>query len=287
MSSRKKSARIAQRIKGVRLEKGRTQQAFATVLGVRQSLVSAWERGLLPSAENYVALGNVAEKHEDRMFFWSLAGMDRNAFLSALSTQEKKMHVDFDASEAVLIEPLQETDGESPPLKFPRWMVGRSLTIRYARVKDDFMVPLYGLGDIFLIDIEQVDPCSLERGSCVAIYHSPDISPEHLLVSQSEAEKLQGREEVARLRETGSFPFMHMGLFVGWVRKNVHPEFIQVFVDAPRRMNITVSEGFGGWSKSLESLKNVTRLPMNPRFVGRVIAWISDPEKLPDKPKGK
>jgi transcriptional regulator with XRE-family HTH domain len=175
MSTRKKSARIAKRIKSVRLEKGRTQQAFATVLGVRQNLVSAWERGLLPSAENYVALGNVAEKHEDRLFFWGLAGMDRNAFLSALSTQEKKMHVDFDASEAVLIEPVQGIGSDNAPMKFPRWMVKQPAATRYALARffwdtDDDLVRE---GDVILIDVSEVNIDKLADESLIAVLADP------------------------------------------------------------------------------------------------------------------
>jgi transcriptional regulator with XRE-family HTH domain len=63
-----KDSTAAVKIGLVRSALAMTQEAFAKQLEVGQSLVSAWERGeYAPSAENYMKLGNLAEKHASRV----------------------------------------------------------------------------------------------------------------------------------------------------------------------------------------------------------------------------
>src|ERR1700757_3038319 len=62
---------------------GLTQAGLAERLGVSPATVSRWIQGKYePTAEGYVALGNLAPRGEG-MYFWERAGMDTSAFPEA------------------------------------------------------------------------------------------------------------------------------------------------------------------------------------------------------------
>ncbi len=62
---------------------GLTQAGLAERLGVSPATVSRWIQGKYePTAEGYVALGNLAQR-SDGMYFWERAGIDTSAFPEA------------------------------------------------------------------------------------------------------------------------------------------------------------------------------------------------------------
>lgn len=62
---------------------GLTQAGLAERLGVSPATVSRWIQGKYePTAEGYVALGNLAQRSEG-MYFWERAGIDTSAFPEA------------------------------------------------------------------------------------------------------------------------------------------------------------------------------------------------------------
>jgi SOS-response transcriptional repressor LexA len=64
-------------------ELGLTQAGLAERLGVSPATVSRWIQGKYePTAEGYVALGNLAQR-ADGMYFWERAGIDTSAFPEA------------------------------------------------------------------------------------------------------------------------------------------------------------------------------------------------------------
>jgi len=64
-------------------ELGLTQAGLAERLGVSPATVSRWIQGKYePTAEGYVALGNLAQRTEG-MYFWERAGIDTSAFPEA------------------------------------------------------------------------------------------------------------------------------------------------------------------------------------------------------------
>ena len=64
-------------------ELGLTQAGLAERLGVSPATVSRWIQGRYePTAEGYVALGNLAQRSEG-MYFWERAGVDTSAFPEA------------------------------------------------------------------------------------------------------------------------------------------------------------------------------------------------------------
>ena len=79
----KKGSERAERVKRLRAALGMTQVEFGAIIRVDPSIVSKWEAGkLIPTAEAYVALGNLAP-YPENLSFWKQAGLDRNAMVSS------------------------------------------------------------------------------------------------------------------------------------------------------------------------------------------------------------
>src|SRR5579871_5963653 len=73
----------SERILRLASELGLTQAGLAERLGVSPATVSRWIQGKYePTAEGYVALGNLAQRSEG-MYFWERAGVDTSAFPEA------------------------------------------------------------------------------------------------------------------------------------------------------------------------------------------------------------
>jgi transcriptional regulator with XRE-family HTH domain len=73
----------SERILRLATELGVTQAGLAERLGVSPATVSRWIQGKYePTAEGYVALGNLAQRTEG-MYFWERAGIDTSAFPEA------------------------------------------------------------------------------------------------------------------------------------------------------------------------------------------------------------
>jgi len=73
----------SERILRLASELGLTQAGLAERLGVSPATVSRWIQGKYePTAEGYVALGNLAQRAEG-MYFWERAGIDTSAFPEA------------------------------------------------------------------------------------------------------------------------------------------------------------------------------------------------------------
>jgi phage repressor protein C with HTH and peptisase S24 domain/DNA-binding XRE family transcriptional regulator len=73
----------SERILRLASDLGLTQAALAERLGVSPATVSRWIQGKYePTAEGYVALGNLARRQEG-MYFWERAGIDTSAFPDA------------------------------------------------------------------------------------------------------------------------------------------------------------------------------------------------------------
>ena len=73
----------SERILRLATEMGLTQAGLAERLGVSPATVSRWIQGKYePTAEGYVALGNLAQRSEG-VYFWERAGVDTSAFPEA------------------------------------------------------------------------------------------------------------------------------------------------------------------------------------------------------------
>lgn len=73
----------SERILRLAADLGLTQAGLAERIGVSPATVSRWIQGKYePTAEGYVALGNLAQR-SDGMYFWERAGIDTSAFPEA------------------------------------------------------------------------------------------------------------------------------------------------------------------------------------------------------------
>src|SRR5271157_1196791 len=82
----KKNPRIGQRIKEFRENRYASQKALADALGLRQTVVSAWETGdNVPSCEAWVKLARVAPS-PDNLWFLKQAGLGREIIIAAAKT---------------------------------------------------------------------------------------------------------------------------------------------------------------------------------------------------------
>ncbi len=72
-------AEVAKRIRALRKALGDVgQREFAQLIKVRHATVSEWESAKnFPSAESFLALGNLAEGQEEKLWFWEQAGLSR------------------------------------------------------------------------------------------------------------------------------------------------------------------------------------------------------------------
>ncbi len=83
---------VADRIKGLREEKGLTQSQLAKSLGLTRSCVNAWEMGIsVPSTQGIVELASIFDVSTDY-----LLGVDRTASLSVQGLREEDVHLVYD-----------------------------------------------------------------------------------------------------------------------------------------------------------------------------------------------
>lgn len=86
----------SERIQRLASDLGLTQAGLADRLGVSPATVSRWIQGKYePTAEGYVALGNLAPRNEGN-YFWERAGVDTSAFPEATFRRaQSSMRVDL------------------------------------------------------------------------------------------------------------------------------------------------------------------------------------------------
>lgn len=104
-----KVSQAGERIRKLRAYRRETQIEFAKTVGAAQSLVSAWEAGIAaPSAGAYLRLGNLAP-YPDNVWFWTQAGIDEPAMLSASAKLLQKRQAKPRSSEIIRIPCVRRT----------------------------------------------------------------------------------------------------------------------------------------------------------------------------------
>ncbi|HWR17147.1 MAG TPA: XRE family transcriptional regulator [Terriglobales bacterium] len=193
----------ADRLTAVRKRVGGNQASFGQRLGVSQVTVSNWEAGrITPAAENFLKIGQIAGD-PDCWYFWQLAGLDRDAMDTAMTSLGKKVHPQ---SLTILFEPapgalkagsgnlkkipdavaipllkdaaaagsprtIQERDIEDMMI-LPRKWVPRPDHATCIKVMGDSMSPILDDGDIVVIDTSVRDRSKLYGKMVAAV--SPD-----------------------------------------------------------------------------------------------------------------
>ena len=253
----KERRHLAELVNKIRTQLGLNQTEFASLVGVKQSVISTWEQGTAsPSGQNYFKLGSIAQLEADREWLWQRAGIDLNAldnFIDARIAAKKA-----DAPDLIDVLPLDLRLRER--IQFPRrFLQPKPLSVRYIRVqepeesealrigwqviqKGSFGYP-FEAGDILLIEPTQNDLRKLKSGSFMAV-------------------SIKGIDVI------GSLEINPAG-----VREH------HVYVSAPGKPRIYLGSTAG--SIHLSKCAPV-KLIDGCSISGRVIAWVRD-----DKPEGR
>lgn len=169
---------LARRIKELRGTS--SQRSFADEMLVTQSQVAEWEKGSeVPSTEKLIAMGNIAKKRTDRMFFWRRAGFRESRLKEELGS-DNCLSLAVPSAESSLIAPLAkrvflggagELQIESEEtLALPSILFTDSATVFSMKVPDRCGFPQsYPAGDYVAIEQASAGQEDLEN-SIVAIY---------------------------------------------------------------------------------------------------------------------
>jgi transcriptional regulator with XRE-family HTH domain len=258
------------------------------MLGVRQPLISAWEAGRhQPSPKMYFKFSRLPLDYKDQRWLAEQAGADLKTFETIADRLRKQRHErPAPPDEIVRILPMPKIEGEGPDLIFSAQKLPHPYLTQYVHVRDDFMKPQFGREDILVVDTSETDPWKLEEGACVAVYRSP----EHAAQQSDLRKKFEGshpREEVEERKRQMSFPYSHVGLFVGWLHEQIEAyadgKLGFFFLEAP-------------WIREREMLS--ARQPHHPpdaeiidasglTVLGRVIAWLHCDQGPRVEPQGE
>lgn len=191
----------ASKIEGLQKRVSRNQLAFAQLLGIAQSAVSAWMSGRKePAPETYIQLGRLAG-HPDCWWFWERAGLNKSDVARALPELEESLYTRADVP--VVVEPapggmkkkpdavaipllrdaaaagggrlIQERDVEDT-LIVPRRMVKHPGATTCVRVSGRSMYPVLDDGYIVAIDTAQRDPDRLVEKMVAAQHRDEGVT---------------------------------------------------------------------------------------------------------------
>lgn len=286
-----------------------SQEQLAKALGVRQPLVSAWERGHLPSPRMYFKFSRLLINYKDQRWLAEKAGADLKTLENIADGLRKQRHEAPLPSEIVRILPMPTIQGgdlqgkvrlyigeEGPDLIISTAKVPHPYLTHYVQVRDSFMSPQFRPGNILVVDRSETDPWKLEEGSCLAVHRSAEYAEQqHWAEDRKRLEKELSKEEVDERRRRMSFPYHRVGLSVGWLHKDIQQGHE---VGGTRELDERAFGGFGPVGKlgffSLEApwIREMlsARQPHFPPgevtdasglvVLGRVIAWIDSGEEL-------
>jgi transcriptional regulator with XRE-family HTH domain len=223
-SPRPEDVAVGCKLRLIRESQKWSQNHLAKMLGVRQPLISAWEAGHLPSPRMYFKFSRLPLDYEDQLWLAEKAGADLKAIENIAEGLRKRRHAPPPPEENTRILPMPKIEGEGPDLVVSGIEIPHPYLTKYVHVKDNFMSPQYWADDILVIDTSEADPWTLEEGSCVAVCRSQEYAEQQQWAArQKEFEESHSREEVEERRRRMSFPYAHIGLFVGWLHRQIEP----------------------------------------------------------------
>ena len=244
----RRSAADAERLRAIRKAHGWSQQDLARKIGVKQPLVAAWEKGHGPSPRMYFALSRIVLDYESQQWLLKQAGADLQTIevvadgllkrrgaspigkeivrimpISAgdlLYPARWAAHSVFRAHATLLMDGIEEPEG--PELIVSREMMPPTTRLRYVTVRDNFMAPQFRRGDRLVIDYSETDPWNIQEGACVVAYRSARYAAP--LAELQRKMEVENPEEADRRKRSGESPFDRVGLFAGWLRKQIEPD---------------------------------------------------------------
>ena len=177
----KKNSRIGERIKMFRERHYASQRALADALGLRQTVVSAWETGdNVPSCEAWVKLASLAPS-PDNLWFLKQAGLDREIIIAAARTLKENAVIRPKEGEMVVIPRFRETkrgrEEAGPPVRLEAEFVPNPLTTICLCVDEKSIAIMDAPKGLFILDTscEGADDLSALWGHVIAIHYAPKL----------------------------------------------------------------------------------------------------------------
>jgi transcriptional regulator with XRE-family HTH domain len=166
MTEEKRKEQLAKRVIGLRTATGLNQTEFAALVGVKQSVISAWENeGALPSGQNYFRLGSIASDYESTKWFWEQAGIDFDALDRFIDMRMHKKK----AQASGFIE-ISAHDGKAnEKLSFQSGVLTNPASTRFLRLIGENYP--FKSGDISLIDFSVTDLRKLQEQELIVVGH--------------------------------------------------------------------------------------------------------------------
>jgi transcriptional regulator with XRE-family HTH domain len=157
-------------IRRIRLENGWSQRNLASRLKVHQPLISAWEKGNVPSPRMYARLISLPLLYKEQLWAARKAGWDPQTVEALAHAYLKTRGAPVPQSDVVRIPPMPEVEPEGPDLLISKEEVPDTPLVFYVRLRDetDLMRPLFSSGDILIIDTSEKDLREIEDGELVA-----------------------------------------------------------------------------------------------------------------------
>ncbi len=158
-------------IRRIRLEHGWSQRHLARMLKVHQPLISAWEKGNVPSPRMYARLISLPLPYEDQLWVARKAGWDPHTVEALAHAYLKARGAAVPPSDIVRIRSMPGVEPEEPDILISRGEVPDTPLLFYVRVRDEpgLMRPLFASGDLLFIDTSEKDLRGIEDGELVAI----------------------------------------------------------------------------------------------------------------------
>jgi len=286
-----------------------SQSEFAKKVRVPRSKLSEYEGGKKPSIEMLLKLGNFAAKekrYSDARWFFEEAGVNAGAF-PPVTREILKGHVASGQPEELrFIRPTSKISHHvaESPIQFPASMIPNPQATTYVRLSDLEMRPAFDRGDVFIIDESETNILDLHESLIVARRPLTDEDDTFIHIGEKE---INVREEFKksilheRARLAKFFPGRKLipppppsGVVVGWVELEFHDEpgkdvsigYLYLVSQGKNRYVhrdfIATVEGFTSPTDENQTIfdaEHVTAVDKNLNILGRVIAWIPNPDR--------
>jgi DNA-binding XRE family transcriptional regulator len=279
MSSPRKSTELSRWLGRVRGALGVDKGHFAEdVLKVSRAAMQHWETGRsTPSAETFIKLAKLSINKLPSAAIWFLkqAGIGLKELRAVAPEIEKSLSArERPAAPGELFEipcarlaPRAEAES---PLLIPSSLIQNRATTTYLRLFDDEMSPMFGAGDVIVLDESEIDPWKL-TGKWIAIY---------------KPFRVYSHEQTAEFKRTGRLdsedPHPQRGVMVGLLRERRDGGISTLLLEGIR------GDGLEPWRQVIAM--NVRSHADGERHLlehivvlGRVVTWVSAHEKRPDK----
>jgi transcriptional regulator with XRE-family HTH domain len=211
-------ARIAPRIKELRLQRGMTQAGFAQEIGVSQVQVSQWERGIdLPSVQAFLTIAKLAPDVEHNWWLQQ-AGLDL-AMAPVRSIDDVKKEVPL-VKDSSLVGTARATEDKNIEVRLalPASWLPKQGNMQAFRMRGDAMQPVLSDGFTIIVNTLMRDP-ALMTDLMVAVREHSGVTVRCLRrdgeIYLLEPKNPNSKTPTRVMREQGDYSLV--GFVVAWI----------------------------------------------------------------------